>query len=103
MQRVRVVGYGFKAFKLPKLRVWGSVKISPGFLYPFPTLIKQLHRIGGQLLFLDALIMAGIVKLIQIALDFPALLSRQLDCIGKYAVACLLHVETPCIVGRGVL
>ena len=66
-------------------------------------LINQLDRIGGQLLFLDALIMAGIVKLIQIALDFPALLSRQLDCIGKYAVACLLHVETPCIVGRGVL
>ena len=53
----RVVRYGFKAFKFPKLRVWGSVKISPGFLYPFPMLINQLHRIGGQLLFLDALIM----------------------------------------------
>ena len=74
MQRVRVVGYGFKAFKLPKLRVWGSVKISPGFLYPFPMLINQLDRIGGQLLFLDALIMFSVVQFVQIALNFPALL-----------------------------
>ena len=65
-------------------------------------LINQLHRIGGQLLFLDALIMFRVVQFVQIALDFPALLSRQLDCIGKNAVACLLHVETPCVVGRGV-
>ena len=65
-------------------------------------LINQLHRIGGQLLFLDALIMFSVVQFVQIALDFPAFLSCQLDCIGKNAVACLLHVETPCVVGRGV-
>lgn len=46
--------------------------------------------------------MFSVVQFVQIALNFPALLSRQLDCIGKDAVACLLHVETPCVVGRGV-
>ena len=47
--------------------------------------------------------MPCIVKLIEIAFDFPALLACQFDCVSKDTVACLLRVETPCIVGRGVL
>ena len=42
-------------------------------------------------------------NIIKIAFDFPALPARQLDGIGKNAVAGLLFVKTPCIVGGGIL
>ena len=97
MQRVRVVWYGFKAFKLPKLIIGIAVeKLSGGYL-PFPMLINQLHRIGGQLLFLDALIVFSVVQFVQIALDFPALRSRQLDCIPNFLScfpSCLMSKQT---------
>ena len=76
--------------------------LSGGYL-PCPMLINQLDRVGGKRLVLNALILPCIVKLIKIAFDFPALLARQLDGISKDTVACLLYVESPCIVGGGVL
>ena len=76
--------------------------LSGGYL-PCPMLINQLDCVGGKRIVLNALILPCIVKLIKIALDFTALPARQLDGIGKNAVAGLLFVKTPCIVGGGIL
>ena len=67
--------------------------LSGGYL-PCPMLINQLDCVGGKRIVLNALILPCIVKLIKIAFDFPALPARQLDGIGKNAVAGLLFVKT---------
>ena len=73
MQRVRVIGQGFKPFKLPKLWVGRSVNYIGCGLLPASVLIDKRVGVGGSSLFLDTLIMLCIIKFIEITFDFSVL------------------------------
>ena len=98
-----VVRQRFIAQIFSKPGVGGSVEKLPRGLLPVPVGIGQAHHIGGNGLFLDALVVLRVVQLKEIAPDFPALHACKLNGIGQNPVAGLLLMETPGIVRPCVL